>query len=296
MKNDQVTLRDLALYLKSFLRFISETISYILKILKKYALYFILAILVGGIAGYWKYKNQPVYYEGGITCVYSELHKKIYGEMILTLDKYIKDDADAMVAKLLNIDPETARNLKEIKALNIAGKPLHEDVTMEKLPFYIKYQTTDPANAQKINSGLLNYLRSGEFNRSRKEVRLSNAENKIQFIDKQLTILDSIKRNFYNYHQLSKNADQTNSMMKFDVAELFKESERLFNLKQDAEWVLRFDDSVEMIDESLPTSKVMHASLTNYLIKYCVLFFVICFFISVYFFSVKKLLSDKGQS
>jgi hypothetical protein len=147
-------------------------------------------------AGY-KYSKLATVYTGQQTLVYNTLHKKVYGEWIQAIDDLIQRKEYAVLVQKLQLSEADIRMLRSIKATNIAGSPLHEDITEAKLPFYITYVYSGNGKGQQdavFQRGILNYLNrhpsavnSVEKLRSKRQLRMS-------YLERQLGLLDSIRR------------------------------------------------------------------------------------------------------
>ena len=258
--NDEIKISDALLYLKRGIKSVVLLIGFIKNVLIKNLILLLLVLICFGIVGFFSGHDKTEHYEAGITCTYNDLHKKSYGEMIVILNDYLKDHQYEYVAKSLGITNLEAQSILSIKAQNVTGGALQEDFSQEKLPFYIKYIILNPTYASKINSGIMYYLQNCSYNTVRRNIRVNNAHQKIAFLAHQLNQMDSIKLAYYNYFEKGRNGSSEPIDLKVD--NLFKESEVLFNNKQDAEWVIHFDNSVETIYEVMPIK--INISATHY--------------------------------
>jgi hypothetical protein len=213
--------------------------------------------ILSGIVGYITGKDATATYEGSITCLYNDLHKKTYGEMIEQLNHYIKDTNYPLIGQLLNINETLASDISGIKAVNVSGSPLQDDFTTEKLPFYIIYTLKNPQSAHAINIGVLYYLRNCTYNREHRKIIVDHAFEKIRFIDHQLQLLDSMKEGFTGYLRQGRHGSA--EPVSFNIKDLYKESQELFDSKLENQWSTRYDNSVEILYESYP-SKIVTAS------------------------------------
>jgi len=214
----------------------------------------IVLVAIGSTLGFMLGSDEKSETIGGITCTYTELHRKTYGEMIKSLNESVLQHQSNLTAELLHISSEAANSLKWLKATNVAGASLEEDLNPEKLPFYITYAVDDIRFCKEINAGLLTYLQQCDYNKTRRMIRLQAAKEKAGYLDHQIAQLDSIKRGLVEYFRTGRSSNTEPVEVKPE--QLYKQSIDLFNEKQAQEWSLVLDNSVEIIYEHVPKLKV----------------------------------------
>lgn len=257
-QKDQVTLKDFLTFIFRFIQLVVSLFMEVRRLIITHMVYVLLFMGVLGGIGYFTGKDGKKEYEAGITCVYNELHKKSYGEMILLLNSYVTGNETGNIVSALRIDEKIAASITHIQALNIVGSPLHEDMSMEKLPFYIRYTTSDPSSYQIINMSLIKYLQDCDYNLARRKIRIDNAQERIAYLNHQLASLDSLKAGYTGYFEKGRTSNSEPADIKAE--NLYKESEALFTGKQDQQWTLHFDNSVEIVYQQLPVIKFTPAT------------------------------------
>lgn len=251
---EEITLHELRIFVLNLYRGLISIILIIVGIIRRRWLLFIVLMMGGGGLGLYLTEKQEPYYEAGLTCTFNDLHKKTFGEMIVLLNTYIQQGQTAILTEELQVNEEATRSLIFIRASNILGSPLQDDFTTERLPFYIKIGLHQPEYAEAIQDGILRYLQQNEYSASRRKVSLENAWNKMNYVNQQMGMLDSIKR-AYRYALLQ---DKLSGIQQVEIhpERIFKESDSLFNVLQEANWVLKIDNSVEKIYTQRPTMQV----------------------------------------
>ncbi|MFA6261326.1 MAG: hypothetical protein WC760_07660 [Bacteroidia bacterium] len=258
---EEITLRELGIFIQNLFSSLISIVVAGIGLIRRKILLFILLVLAGGVAGWYVTHKQEPYYESGITCTFNDLHKKTYGEMIVLLNTYIQQGQTDVLKEELQVTQEAAQSLIYIHAANILGSPLQDDFTTERLPFYLKIGQRQPEYAQEIHEGILRYLQANSYSASRRKVSLENAWNKINYVNQQICMLDSIKR-AYRYALLQ---DKLSGIQQVEIhpERVFKESDSLFNVMQEANWVLKIDNSVEKIYEQRPTQIITPVQTTR---------------------------------
>lgn len=249
---EEITLREWLLYIHKIWQTLIAFLLFCLREMRQRWMLFILMTIAGYSVGRFMTGTKPPIFETGQALTFNELHKKTYGEMVVLLNVYIEQQQVNRLEEVLQISEPAARSMLYVKALNVAGSPLHEDYSMEKLPFYIKTGLNDTGYFREINRGMLSYLQNNTYSSSRRKVKIENATQKINYITHQLNILDSLKRNYGS--ALLQNGQGGLARIDLNPERIFREADSLFNASQDANWVLKIDDSVELLYEQAPVS------------------------------------------
>ncbi len=139
-----------------------------------------------------KYRATEMFFKAKTSFNYNYLHKKFYGEQIVDLNDLLRYDKRDEVASLLNISKEEVSGLKLIHAVNIYGKPLHEDLTDVRVPFYIELQFKDEQYLNAYQGGLLHYFNSSPFTSEKVAKLQEEQKNKLKLINKELELIDTM--------------------------------------------------------------------------------------------------------
>lgn len=247
---DDLSLTDFARYIRTTLKYFYILFLGLFQTLFRHALVIISVVLIVGAAGYFTGQPASQHYEGRMTCLHNALHKKMYGEMIDLLNTLVHNRQTADIAQLLTIDEAVASQILSVSATNIAGSKLSEDLSTEKLPFYLSFTMQSPVHHSALSAGLIYYLQHNQYNEAHRKITLDHAADKIKFLDHQLGILDSMKHAYMHYMANGRNVSSEPVDLK--MSDLFKESRDLFQQRQDNEWTSRYDNSVEVIYTSAP--------------------------------------------
>lgn len=139
------------------------------------------------------YINKKSFYHASITFTYNCLHKKVFGEEIHKLENLCKSKDYETLSQKLNIPVQQARSLQNIYAVNIGNSPLYEDITEEKLPFYVHYEFTDPKDHDLLQKSIINFLNNLPQGKTRMQEIVDSNNRKASFYKRQIGLLDSIK-------------------------------------------------------------------------------------------------------
>ncbi|MCQ4142443.1 hypothetical protein [Chryseobacterium sp. EO14] len=167
------------------------------------------------------YISKESYYSSSVTFTYNCLHKKVFGEEIHKLENLCKSKDYENLAKELKISVEIAKSITSIYAVNIGNSPLHEDITNEKLPFYVHYQFSDLKNKDLLMKSIISYLQHLPQGKKRMKEILEMNLQKISFYKRQSLLLDSIKISLGKKRQNSHN-----DLFGINIKDLFEISER----------------------------------------------------------------------
>jgi len=252
--------------LRSFAAFSARVCRFLLYAAgKNIFLLLLLCALIGG-GGFYKWKSQPVYFESEMVCSFNNMHKKTFGEMVHRLDLLAKTGSVRELARILGITEAQARSIKGFTARNIAGSPLQEDITTEKLPMYFGLQASDRTVFPLVEQGLLRYLNGTPYQELRVKLEREKISERISYLDGTIHKLDSVI-DAYAYF-LRRTTAITDTAAGFsNVAALFKHQEELENKKLDEIKLSRLLHSVDLIYGFAPTDNPKERSRTE-LLKY----------------------------
>ncbi|MDX5321749.1 MAG: hypothetical protein LPK45_11470, partial [Bacteroidota bacterium] len=172
------------------------------------------------------------------------------------------------LAEQLNISPEEAQLILELRAENIARSPLHEDITETKLPFYVVAKLSDTSVCQSLQAGIITYLKNNPLNLERRRVNVRNLKDRLAFLQTQLAWMDSIK---WSYNQSLKTGLLTKKEGEdMGIDKLFSLSDQFFNEMLGVRSGLESYESVELLLGFNPSGKYENPYLIHFLFKYLV--------------------------
>lgn len=239
--------------IKDFMGFLKKLLVYILGSVKRF---FVLAILIIAIIigiGYYHNQRAPSFYSSTMVCTYNYLHKKVYGEMLHRLNYLVENQSYAALTNELNIPVETAKKIVGIKARNIAGSPLHEDITEDKLPLYFTVIVTDKDLFPVLQEAIVDYLNTSiPFRQKRIQLELERYNEKIDFLNATLQQIDSVIYEYRNNLDSFQGKGDTISGL-FGFVRLLQLKEDLKNRKLSDQKMMQLQMSIEVIYGFAPT-------------------------------------------
>ncbi|MES2618778.1 MAG: hypothetical protein V4613_12925 [Bacteroidota bacterium] len=285
---DKIDLEGVRQYASGLKNFYVGIVRFKLQALRKYWYILLLGIVLGAAWGWNIHRKAQPLYMGTASFTYTELHKKIYGEMIDKLRTLCLSHSYQALASQLIIQPEVAQKIADIEAVNIDGSPLSDDITQGKLPFYIRVKLTDRLVSEQLLVNLEQYMND---NHQAKVIIKNNSKSmreKIAFFDHQLKKLDSLK-NAYRFYMANQGNNPNTTFNTFNPINLYTESEKYFNTKSDLESALENYKVVKILDGFVMADYPYMPSLMGLLLKYTGLGFIIAAVISLLLFGFKKL-------
>lgn len=173
-------------------------------------------------------------YRSSFTIVYEELVRKIYGDRIKKLNTLLQTQPEK-AQELLGLDDDAAKSLTQVYATNILGEDLSQDLNIDKIPFVVHININDTGHIHAIQNSIVNFLEEGNsYLATRKELAIQEIENELSFIDKQLSMLDTLKR---KYNGTGSNTTGLGEKVAFGSAyeisyELYKKKQELIKKRE----------------------------------------------------------------
>ncbi len=210
--------------------------------LRKQILYLILFGIVGAAVGAGIWFLNPKVYEAEMTVSYNHYEKKIYADMLVKLNKLIESKSYASLSDLLSIPESDAEKLKGVKGLNIKREELTEDLSTEKVPFYIVVKVTDLSVLSKLEDALVRYLDGTEFIQTRLAYMKEKSERELAFLENRLHTVDSLSNLLILQEGNLLNEKRVTRM------ELLQETLALYERIQSVKGSLAFNLNIEVLD------------------------------------------------
>lgn len=232
----------------------------------------ILLLLLTGTALYnfFQFKNQPVFYTSKSSFIYTDLHKKVYGEMIDKIDELLQTHSYKTIAGLLQVDEQLIYPLIGVKAINLYGSKLSEDITTEKSPFYIVVTAGEKQVFDSLHIILEQYLNNNVYAAAQRERKNNIIRKEVIHNQKELAMLDSLKRQL----PVLLHSGDHKEPLTLDIAGLYDRSISLYKDILEKEDIANHQKSVEVL-----TAFVVHEYPERKTITYYILRTVISFFI-----------------
>lgn len=240
--------------------FISAMFGSFKNFIKKYFFSFLLFGIFGSLvaAGIWFFK--PKVYEAEMTVSYVHYEKKIYADMLEKLDMLVESKSYTSLSNLLGLPEEMVSKLRGIKGYNIRNEDLVEDLSTEKIPFYITVEVTDILILDALQSAIVNYLDSSEFIQNRLEYMQQKAEDELDFLEHRLAMVDSLGR-FLILQEDKMLSEKTVSRM-----ELLEETMTIYSKIQEVKGSLAFNLNIEVLDGFIANEKPSGKSILFWIV------------------------------
>lgn len=228
--------------------------SRVLHSIKKRSGLFILSMLIGLGPFIFLYAISEQKYKASFTVVYDELVRKIYGDRLQKLNLLIKQHQYSKVSELLKINIQDAGSLVDLEGKNILGEELSKDMNTDKIPFTIKLIVKDSAAIPRIQSGIVEFLDEGnKYLSARKNLKIGEINDELEFINNQLNLMDSLKRRHYNENISFKKEDKGDAVTA--QGSLFDFSYELYKKKQELIRKQKMPAGIQVIDDAFVSDR-----------------------------------------
>lgn len=234
--------------------FFGAMFSSLLLFIKKQALGIIIfAIIFGAIGGGYAWIKKEVYHSE-MTVSYAQLEKKIYGDMLFKLNQLLESKQYESLAILLDMNLNQVKQIHSIYSRNIHNEPLVNDISVEKVPFYIVVDVYDPNILPELQESLVNYISASDFVNERLKLNERNYENEIIHMKNQMIYMDSLKI------MLLRDCSNLDADAVVNLKTLNKDQNEIFGRIRDLEAALQFNKNIEIMDgfiaQEIPLSKI----------------------------------------
>lgn len=265
--NDDVELNEIKNYFSNVQNFYIQISNWLFKGFLSYWYILLIGVIGGGMFGYLQFQKKTPYFEVQASFTFNELHKKIYGEMTDKLQQLVSTHSNKTLSELLKLKEQEAMNILDIQALTVSGTPLSEDLSIGKLPFYIKVKLKDRNVAAPLLISLENYYNNNPQAKTIIENSTLQMKSRITYLNSELQKLDSLKR-AYQFYLMQQPLNSNTTVNTFNPIELYKESEKLFNIKSDLESAITNFKAVKILDQFVVNDTPIQPILSKDLIKY----------------------------
>ena len=228
--------------------FLNAMFRTLLHFLRRYLLSLLIFAIIGGFIGAGIWYFTPKYYIADMTVSYVHYEKKIYADMLDKLNKLIESEDQSLLSGLLEMPVEDVSLIKTVKGLNIRREPLIDDLSTEKVPFYIEAVVSDPGILEILEPALVNYLNRTDFIQERLAYMERKSEDELRFLGHRLAIADSLSR-LYIIRNEGMNDEKT-----ITRKELLEETMQIYARIQEIRGLLKFNVNIEVLDGFVATS------------------------------------------
>lgn len=181
------------LFLRKTIAFYLELFSYILNGVKKHWKVSLLIGLICGLLLFKKWNETHTIYKANCSYTFNYLNKKTFGDLLQDISTLIQNGEHDALSKRLKISPQIASNMISLDAKNILGQPLHEDFSEQAVPFYIYITTLNKEIIPDIQSAITKYIVEDPFSVNRINSEHTKMRNRLDFLENEIKILDSLK-------------------------------------------------------------------------------------------------------
>jgi hypothetical protein len=245
-----------------------------------------LFILIMGY-GFYRYVTRQALFQGTASYVYTVLHKKVYGEMTDKLEQAIQSGSYSLASEKLDIPIAQLRSVCHIAAKNIYGSKLSEDITDEKVPFYISITATNDSIFAKLQPAIENYFNNNPLALQRTQQQKIALQQKITYTELQLKWMDSLKA---AYTESLNNPDVQHYGVLgqgFNPVDLYQKSEEMNAQLANMKGELQDIKSVKLLNGFMVGDKPQKISSVKFLLPYFMVF-MICSFLTLISISIFK--------
>lgn len=229
--------------------FISAMFGSFKNFVKKYFFSFLLFGIVGSLVATGIWFVKPKIYKAEMTVSYVHYEKKIYADMLQKLDMLVESKSYHSLSQLLGLPEEMVDKLRGIKGYNIRKEDLVEDLSTEKIPFYIVVEVIDISILDELQPAIVQYLDGTEFIQDRLSYMEQKSEDELDFLEHRLAIVDSLGR-FLILQEDKMLSEKTVSRM-----ELLEETLAIYSKIQEIKGSLAFNLNIEVLDGFIANEK-----------------------------------------
>ena len=214
--------------------------------------------------------NRSTSYEGTTTFVYKELHPKIFGDMVQRLNELFYFDQVNKAAALLNLKPNQAKLISNIKATDTQGRAFTKNYAFRQEPMVVTISLSGIIDEDSLRQSITNYLNGNPFTRDQLELKKQLLRDEEQFIDEKIQTIDSLLVNLS-----PKNTDSRKQLTTIsiegtegkEIYELLNFSKELMKRKAEIQNHLARPENVVAIDNLivLPKAKITTSALIKYM-------------------------------
>ena len=223
--------------------------------LRKQLLFLVLFGVLGAAAGAGIWYALPKVYEAEMTVSYNHYEKKIYADMLEKLDRLVENKSFSTLSKLLALPIESVEKIRGVKGLNIRREDLADDLSTQKVPFYVVVGVTDLDILDGLEPALVDYMNGTDFIQDRLAYMKEKSEADLLFLENRLQMVDSLSKLLILQDDNLLNEKQVTRL------ELLQEAMTLHNKIQEVKGSLKFNLNIEVLDgfvaNEMPSGKGM---------------------------------------
>jgi hypothetical protein len=247
--DDYISFSSIKNIFLDILQFIFKVFNFLISSVRRELGLFLLCCVLGLVGGYIYYIQSPRYFKAEMIVQHNELNRKAFYEIIKSLNDLISTQSYSNFAGQLKIDKALGRQVLYVEALGMNNESLVSDTSTKiKVPFKIQVKMSDNTSAPVLQNALLSYLNNNSYLRLTKEGQRRIYADRLQFIEREQSRLDSLKDN-YNTALASMRLPATFYNNALNPAELYEHSLNLADEKEKVlKWMNNESEAITLID------------------------------------------------
>jgi len=219
----------------------------------------------------------------------SSIYRKTLAEMIKSLNDLVASQSYSKLASELRISDPQARQISHIEMTSLLNESLENDTSTKfNVPFKVIARIKQTELTDTFQNAVINYLDNKPLFKKVKEQQVKYYNEKLDFIDRELAKLDTLKTEYNRFFASSK-ITTTYYSNDVDPSNIYRHSNELFNEKGAImSWLISDSKPIQVIDEF--KSPLLPQSYSRFkLMTYGALFGLgICFLFGLYRYLYRK--------
>ncbi|MFD1186078.1 chain length determinant protein [Pontibacter rugosus] len=262
-QSDEVDLHNLLLAFQRMFKGVGEGIFRVINAIKAYYLLLIISITIGLLISYAMHYTTKPHYTSSMTLMLANIRNEFMENQLDNLTVMIEEDNYSAVAERLDINVETAQQIKEMSFTSLDRDRIEEDSILTGSPFQIQLALYDNTLFGVMEPAIVNYLESNRFFTKQKLIKQRQVSSMISRLKGEIASIDSIKTtvgtpkgpvNGFVYGQ------------PIDPTNLYRESVTMYEHQVELEADLEQLDNVEVITGFTPRLHPSGPILMKYLV------------------------------
>ncbi len=247
--DDYISFESIKKIFLDFFRLLFKFFDFIIISIYRSLSLFLFCCLLGLLAGYLYYWQNPRYYKTEMIVQSNDLSEKAYHEILNNLNYLITSQSYAAFSSQLKVDSRVSKDVISIEAVGINNVTLQTD-TSTKIgqPFKIQMKATNIASIPVLQNALLNYLNNTPYLRLIKDGEKKIYTEKLRFINYEQKKLDSLISDYrMSVAAMKMPATFFNNAM--DPAALYQHALKLDSVKEKTQrWLNNESEAILLID------------------------------------------------
>ncbi|WP_162052408.1 chain length determinant protein [Pontibacter pamirensis] len=269
---DEIDLRVIFKQIGVAFKQIRNSISYMLSVLLKRSILVLSFTALGLVLGYAAFYLTKPYYISSMTLVLSEIRNEFVENQLNNLSDMINEGNIVAVSEQLNIDPDAANEIIEMRFHNLDEDRIAEDSILTGSPFKIELSLYDNSLFETMEPALTNYLENNRYFSKQKRIRQREIESLISKLKDQIESIDSVKTT------VASPSGPVNGFVygqPIDPTTLYRESLTMYERQVELEAELDQLDNIEVVNGFTPRFRPTGPVLQRFLIIGGLLAFVL---------------------